>query len=91
MSVSARLRVPAPCFSQDGGLRDPLYESEATDFVRGPAQAAGPPGKEGGPGQQPPAMEGSFWRPECFLPGGGGPSALGRTALAGPGKFSSPG
>ena len=78
-----------PASPRAGTSETHFMSQKPQPLFKGPAQAAGPPGKEGGPDQQPPAMGGSFWRPGCFLPGGVGPPALGRTALGGPGKLSS--
>ena len=94
--VSASLQVPAPRFAQGGGLEALLSKAEAAVFER-PAQAAGVLlilsmlGLLGRKGlSSSPGYLGGCWRPECFLPGGGGPPALGRTALGGPGKFHFP-
>ena len=78
-----------PASPRAGASGTHFMSQKPQPLFKGPSQAAGPPGKEEGPDQQPPAMGGSFWRPRCFLPGGVGPPALGRTALGGPGKLSS--
>lgn len=88
-AVVERVCLPAlgsllPASPRAGASGTHFMSQKPQPLFEGPAQAAEPPGKEGGPDQQPPAMRGSFWRPKCFLPGGVGPPALGRTALGDP-------